>query len=210
MRQQTILKIIALLRAHLDRGFTILEISKKLSIGYRPAHMHISELEKKKVIMTQKVGNAKQCTLNLENAQCRHFLQEGDLQRQEELYAKNTKIKNILSEMLSKMTEQIAASLHCIILFGSYAKGTATKNSDIDLLFMLSDMKDKAVRTHIERICASYHYSHNVRISPMITDQKEFLKMLKSKELSVGKEAKEHGIAIYGSEQFWRLIAWRE
>ena len=46
MRQKTLLKIIGLMRTNLDRGLTILEISKKLKIGYRPAYNHITEMEK--------------------------------------------------------------------------------------------------------------------------------------------------------------------
>src|SRR3989344_979529 len=121
MRRETVLKIVGLFRKNLGKGFTILEISKLLKIGYRPAYNHIIELEEIKAITTKKIGSAKQCSMNLENVQSRHFLQEVDL----------------------------------------------------------------------------------VRIE-------EFKKMLKSKEMNVGKESKEYGIALYGSEQFWRFIAWQE
>ena len=46
MRQKTLLKIIGLMRKNLDKGLTILEISKQLKIGYRPAYNHITEMEK--------------------------------------------------------------------------------------------------------------------------------------------------------------------
>ncbi len=210
MRRETILKIVGLLRKNLGKGFTILKISKLLKIGYRPAYNHIAELEKINAIITKKIGSAKQCSLNLENAQSLHFLQEVDLARKEELYKGNKKLKTILEEIIPKITNQITSSLHSIILFGSHAKRTATKASDIDLLFIVSNIKDKSVREKIERECASYQYSHNVKISPLITDMAEFKKMLKSKEMNVGKEVKEYGIALYGSEQFWRLIAWQE
>ena len=210
MRRETVLKIVGLLRKNLGKGFTILEISKLLKIGYRPAYNHISELEKKSVIIIKKVGSSKQCFLNLEIAQARHYLQEVDLIRKEELYKNNKKLKAILEEVIPKITNQITASLHSVVLFGSHTKGTATKSSDVDLLFIVSDIKDKTVRERIERECASYQHSHNVKISPLITDIEEFKKMLKAKEINVGKEAKEYGIALYGSEQFWRLISWHE
>ncbi len=210
MRRETVLKIVGLLRNNLGKGFTILEISKLLSIGYRPAYNHISELGEKNAIIVKKVGSSKQCFLNLENVQSRHFLQEVDLARKEELYKNNQKLKRILEEIMLKLMNQITASLHSIVLFGSYAKGTATKSSDVDLLFIVSNIKDKAVREKIERECASYQHSHNVKISPIITDVEEFEKMLKSKGMNIGKEAREYGVAFYGSEQFWRLISWQE
>ncbi len=210
MRRETVLKIVGLLRRDLGKEFTILEISKLLKIGYRPAYNHIAELEKINAITTKRIGSAKQCSLNLENAQSLHFLQEIDLARKEELYKNNQKLKAILEELIPKITNQITSSLHSIVLFGSHAKGTATKSSDIDLLFVVSNIKDKTVRDVIERECANYQHSHNIKISPLITNMEEFKKMLKSKYMNVGKEAKDHGIALYGSEQFWRLIAWQE
>jgi len=210
MRHETVLKIVGLMRNKLSHGFTILEISKLLNIGYRPAYNHIAELEKINAITLTKIGNAKQSFLNLENIHCRYFLQEVDLARKEELYTHNQKLKAIIEEIMLKITNQTDASLHSIILFGSYAKGTATKSSDIDLLFIVSNIKDNLVREKIERECASYQHSHNIKISPLITDTEEFKKMLKSKEINVGKEIKEYGISLYGSEQFWRLISWQE
>src|SRR3989338_3519229 len=123
MRHETVLKIVELFRSNLGKGFTILEISKLLKIGYRPAYNHISELAENKAIIIKKVGSSKQCLFNLENAQSRHFLQEVDLARKEKLYKNNQKLKTILEEILPKIINQIAASLHSIILFGSQAKG---------------------------------------------------------------------------------------
>ena len=83
----------------------------------------------------------------------------------------------------------------------------ATKESDIDLLFIVSNLKNKRLREEIERESASYQYSYNAKVSPLITDIGEFKKMLKSKDLNVGKEAREYGISLYGHELFWRIIA---
>ena len=206
MRQKTLLKIIGLMRSKLDEGLTILDISKKLKIGYRPAYNHITEMEKEEIIKVEKVGNAKKCSLNLENAKTRHLLEEIDLERKEELYQKNPKLKQIVEGLISKLTEMFISEIQSIILFGSYAKGTATKQSDIDLLFIISDIKDKNLRESIERESASYQYSYNLKVSPLITNIEEFKKMLKDKELNVGKETKEYGISLYGHEIFWRII----
>ena len=87
------------------------------------------------------------------------------------------------------------------------AKETANKQSDIDLMFIVSDLKNKSLREAIERECASFQYSHNIKISPLITNIEEFKKMLNSRELNVGKETREFGISLYGHELFWRVIA---
>ncbi len=206
MRKETLLKIMKLFRMNLDKGMTILEISKKLNIGYRPAYNHINEMFDNGMININKVGRAKQCFLNLKSEKTRHVLGEVDILRKEKLY-KKTKLKNILKKLIKKLTEKHISKIQSIVLFGSYAKGKAVKDSDIDLLFIVSDMKDKNLREAIERECAGFQHSHNVKVSPLITDGKEFKKMLKAEEMNVGKDVREYGIALYGSEFFWMIIA---
>ncbi|MBI2105439.1 nucleotidyltransferase domain-containing protein [Candidatus Woesearchaeota archaeon] len=205
MRQKTLLKIVQLMRKGLDKGLTILEISKQLKIGYRPAYNHIIEMEKEEIILINKIGNAKQCSLNLSNPKTRHLLESLDISKKEELYKENPKLR-VIDDLILKLIEKFISKIHSIVLFGSYAKGTATKQSDIDLLFITSNLSDKNLREAIERESAGYQYSYNIKISPLITDIEEFKKMLKSKELNVGKEVKEYGISLYGHEIFWRII----
>lgn len=206
MRQKTLLRIIGLMRAKMVRGMTILEISKKLKIGYRPAYNHINEMEKEGIIQIDKIGSAKQCSLNFSSPKTRHLLEYLDIEKKEELYKENPRLK-IVDNLITKLTEKFISKIYSIVLFGSYAKETATKQSDIDILFIVGNMKDRNLRESIERESASYQYSHNIKISPLITDIEEFKKMLNSKELNVGKEVKEHGISLYGHEFFWRIIA---
>ena len=205
MRQKTLLKIIGLMRKELDKGLTILEISKRLKIGYRPAYNHISQMEDERIIQLERIGRTKQCKLNFSSPKTRHLLESVDIIRKEELYKENPKL-NIIDSLILKLTEKFISEIHSIILFGSYVKRKAAKQSDIDLLFIVSDLKDKNLREAIERESASYQYSHNIKISPLITNIGEFKKMLSSKELNVGKEVKEYGVSLYGHELFWRII----
>lgn len=205
MRKETLLKIVGLMRRNLDKGLTILEISKKLKIGYRPAYNHIISMGKEGIVKIEVVGNAKQCLLNLNSSKCRHILEEVDSIKKEEIYMKYPKIKAVIESLLSKLTNTYISEIHSVALFGSYAKGTAIRTSDIDLLFIVSDLKNKQLREEIERESASYQYSHNIKISPLITNIAEFKKMLKAEELNVGKYIRDHGISLYGSEMFWRI-----
>ena len=206
MRQETLLKIIELMRKNIDVGLTISQISKQLKIGYVPAHNHITEMEKEGIIKVVKIGNSKQGRLNLENQKTRHLLQEVDIKRKEQVFNKNHKVKSVIEELISKLNEKYISEILSIVLFGSFAKESVNKQSDIDLMFIVSDLKDKNIRESIERECASYQYSHNIKISPLITNIEELKKMLNSKELNVGKETKEFGISLYGREIFWRVI----
>lgn len=207
MRRKTLLKIMELFRMDLGKGITILQISKRLNIGYRPAYNHIREMDKESMVNIKKVGKAKECFLDLKSEKTRHVLGEVDMVRKERLYKKEPKVKSIIEKLIEKLTKKHISEIHSIVLFGSYAKRKAVKGSDIDILFIVSNMKNKKLRENIERECASSEYSHNITVSPMIIDAVEFRKMLELEELNVGKEVKECGISFYGSEQFWRFVA---
>lgn len=207
MRQKTLMKIIELMRSDLDKGLTILDISKQLKIGYRPAYNHLIEMGKEGIVKIDKVGSSKQCKLNLINQNTKHLLQSLDIIKKENIYKSNPKLKMIIEGLISKLTEKFISDLHSIVLFGSYAKGTATKQSDVDLVFIVNDLKNKQIRELIERESASYQYSYNIKVSPLITDIEELKKMLNAKELNVGKELRDYGISVYGHEMFWRVIA---
>ncbi|MFH1669289.1 MAG: nucleotidyltransferase domain-containing protein [Candidatus Woesearchaeota archaeon] len=206
MRKETLLKIMTLFRENLDRGLTIRQVSQTLKIGYRPAYNHITSMEEQGIITIEQVGNAKQSLLNLKSENCRHLLEEVGMQQKEELFNKHTKLKNIIESITKKLTEKYISEIHSMILFGSYAKGKPTAGSDMDILFIVSDIKDKALMEGIERECASFQYSHNIQVSPVITDIPELKKMLEAEQLTVGKEAREYGIPLYGSEKFWRAV----
>ncbi|MHC1776933.1 MAG: nucleotidyltransferase domain-containing protein [Lentimicrobium sp.] len=47
----------------------------------------------------------------------------------------------ILSEFRKKVSDLYGQRLRKVILYGSYARGKATQNSDIDLMIVLSDME---------------------------------------------------------------------
>ena len=195
------------MRKELDKGLTILDISKRLKIGYRPAYNHINSMSKEGIIRVERVGNSKQCSLNLDSSKARNLLVESDQIKKNEVYEQYPKIKAVIENLVSKLTDEYISEIHSIVLFGSYVKGTAIKTSDIDILFIVFDLKNKQVREGIERESASYQYSHNIKVSPLITDITEFKKMLKDDGLNVGKEIREYGISLYGSEMFWRLVA---
>src|SRR3989344_4770058 len=101
MRQKTLLKIIGLMRTNLDKGLTILEISKKLKIGYRPAYNHIISMGKEGIVKIETIGNAKQSFLDLNSPKCRHILEELDSIKKEETYKQYPKIEAVIESLIS-------------------------------------------------------------------------------------------------------------
>ncbi|MEK6864574.1 MAG: nucleotidyltransferase domain-containing protein [Nanoarchaeota archaeon] len=207
MRKETLLKIIGLFRKNIGKGMTMLEIAKTLKIGYRPAYNHLLAMQKEGIITINEVGRAKQCLLNLKSERARVLLQEADIARKDELFKANAKLRNVFEALIPKIESHLLTEIRSIILFGSYARGGATKSSDVDLLFIIDNISNKALRQEIERECAGVMYSNNIKVSPAFADIAEFRKMLASRELNIGKEAKDYGLPVFGLELFWEMVA---
>ncbi len=88
-----------------------------------------------------------------------------------------------------------------MLLFGSYAKKTQSKESDIDLMFIAPD-SDEKFESKIRNIA---------RIIPLklhinVFKESEFKAMKNSKILTVGQEVINSNIILYGIENYYELI----
>lgn len=69
------------------------------------------------------------------------------------------------------LTSKISADILKIVLFGSFAKGKETEESDLDVLILSSD--GKAVREEIAKIAFSLQMDYQIPIEPIIENVEE-------------------------------------
>ena len=105
-----------------------------------------------------------------------YFIKDNLIARRMVINSENYKLIKILTKhsWVSPLFKQILEECKCslIILFGSYAKGLATENSDIDIFIETSDIK---IKRHIEQL----HHKLSVKIGKFNKDDlliKEILK----------------------------------
>ena len=79
-----------------------------------------------------------------------------------------------------------------IILFGSRAKGTYTKNSDYDFILVSSDFKGIKFTDRISKIYPYWKYNNS--IEPLCYTSKEFEKL--KRQITIVREAVKEGIEI--------------
>ncbi len=107
--------------------------------------------------------------------------------------------KNILAAFVGY--EQV---LSCCV-FGSYARRGATKNSDLDLMFIV---KDYAARKSIIQGCSELATSIGIEVSPVIFSGKDFKIALGSKDPGVASVlGHAQRLIIIGAEEFLRLTS---
>ncbi|MFT7615790.1 MAG: putative nucleotidyltransferase [Candidatus Woesearchaeota archaeon] len=181
-----LIQILKHLITHSEKEFTIRELSIVRDINYKSAYEAIEKLHKEEIISVIKKGNTKLCkfTKKFTNSV---YISENE--RLEDALT-NSNLKVIHKEIQKVKSQAI------ILLFGSYAKGTQTKKSDIDLL-IISD-NTKSFEKAISWIPKKLHIT-----SITYTD---FDLMLKSKEFTVVSEAIKSNIIICGVEDYYRFI----
>ena len=171
----------------------IRSISEKTKIDYKNVYMILKDLETQGIIKRVMFGKSARIIL-IEKLNPDIF--QAEYERREELL-KNKNLKVMLDYFKGMET-----SMYVMLLFGSYAKRTNTKHSDIDLMFIVSDSTEKEMERKIGSI---------VGIIPMnihmnVFKEKDFIAMKKSKDITVGSEAIAHNVILHGIEQYYEMI----
>ena len=200
MMKEIQIKIIGLFSKQLDQELTIHQIKNKLNRSYHYIYDNASELIQQKMLNKKKQGHSTVCSLNFKNEKTKALLILNSIEEKEHFLKKS--LKPLFIKLINNLTSKI--EIFSIILFGSYAKGTESKQSDIDLL-IITEKKDK--NKVIPREIQALETTYGIEINPVILTKKMFEGMLWAKaELNVGKEALANHIVLHGAECFWKLV----
>ncbi len=137
-------------------------IAKKLNESHSTVSRKLKNLKKENVIDSRKEGRNKVFYLK-KSVVSQTYILQAELNKRTKLLRHNPELGIIFDEILKKTDEKL------IMLFGSYAKGLAKKDSDIDIYI---ETKNRNVKTIIEEI----HSKINVKIgdfnvkSPLIKE----------------------------------------
>jgi predicted nucleotidyltransferase len=182
------LKIINHLGKHICEEFTMHELSKATDIPYATFHRTIAKIDD--AIKTRSVGKAKTITLNTEYPLNKAYLAISSEEEKKEFLKNSPIIRKITTETKTEDT---------VLVFGSYAKGTQRKDSDIDIMVI-----NKTGKKDIS--FSRYETLFKVKINPMFFTEKEFKQMIREKEENVGKQALKNHIILKSPEKLWALV----
>ena len=184
---QTEIKIIKFLLAG-RKNCTIREISKGIKSDYKITHTAMHKLLKKGVLESKKIGQSVQVSLT---GKFTKEVYEAEDQRRHELM-KNSDFKVLFSYLKDLKFQFIA------LIFGSHAKGTAGKHSDIDLMVICEKTSQKSVENKTSLLSIDIHLS--------VFTYEELIQMAKSREFTVVSEAMKNRVFLTGVEDYYRLI----
>jgi len=181
--------ILRILIENRQENWNIRKLSKIRKINYKSAYNAIMALEKQGAIRLQSLGNTTICSFSNKFSP---LVFEAEYERRNDLI-KDKNFKIIYSR-LNELKYPFVS-----LLFGSWAKKTASKNSDIDILFIVSDEKtEKELRHEISLIPLEIHAT--------FVNYKDFINMANSREFSVVTEAIKKNIILTGIEEYYRIL----
>ena len=161
-------KIIKLFYDDLYSEFTINELATKTNISYSYVHRQVEELESKGILIVTQRTNRKYCKPNYNNPEVKVSFVKISNQIAEDFLKKRDKIFFVVEKLLSVLPQKTDFNLLSVILFGSLAKKTDSKKSDIDLFILVPSKKkyDDIIDTE----CAALSRGFGIEINPMVSE----------------------------------------
>ena len=179
---------------HKNEELNILNISKAMKMDYKNVYSIIKRLEKMSLVKIETFGQSSRVKLS---KLVYPIVFEAEFERRKEIL----KNKN-LTVMLNSFKRAIQSKLYVLLLFGSYAKKTQTKSSDIDLLFICPNGLQDVFEKDINRVSRSVP----LPLHPMVVSESQFIEMINAKEPNVGQEALKNNVILYGIEPYYKII----
>jgi predicted nucleotidyltransferase len=178
--------VISLYTGDYNARFYLREIAKLANIPLKTCQDVLVGLEKEKILKSKVEGKNKYFSLNLDNINVKFALAKAEIHKTELLLEKYSEFKTFLKAI---DTNSI------MIVFGSFARFKADKNSDVDL-FIIADEEEKL----------PYHLlAHKIHLKNL--KEESFRKAINEKEPLI-KEIENNHIILNNHSSYVNIF-WR-
>ncbi|HII29948.1 hypothetical protein COT48_02425 [Candidatus Woesearchaeota archaeon CG08_land_8_20_14_0_20_47_9] len=184
---ETHLRVLSLFTNGFDKEYYIREVGKLLKISPRTAQLILDDLEKKGILESKTKGKIRAYAIK-RTCSSQRYITFSELYKTITFLEKNLFIREII--------EKIIPFINGIgIIFGSYAKGTANKESDLDIF-----IAGRYDGQEIKKISKTYGIEISVKCYPLKTFEKNLPNDILLKEI-----LKNH-VVFLNSELFVRMV----
>ncbi len=190
---KTTLKILGLYRNDYKRTLHLRQISREAEVDVKAIQLQLKKLEKMNILSGITKGRNKEFSLNLSNSTVKYYMILAETFASINYLEKKFIIKKIVSEI----GNQIEGT---IILFGSFAKGEETEESDVDLFVLTKKRLDENAFAETGNLVGR-------EISLKCTNKKRFLKGLEDGDPLIREVVSDH-IILKGIDDFCDIM-WR-
>ena len=195
MYDKTEIRILELI--YLSPGIHKRELSKQLTLGMPSIDYGLKKIIK--LIKLKKSGNQINYFLDYSKEELTISLNSVEHSRFEKLPAKvKLSVNDFLKELYAKPV--------IVVIFGSYASGSYTKSSDIDILLVFQKIDDSK---RIENTAKKTSMKTNTQLNPVYLNYQEFKESFHNPTKEFFKKLKKDKIILIGIE-WWRQLVYEE
>ena len=196
MLTESQLKIFEPLTKNILKEYSIKEI--KESCGEKSNNaisLALKKFKDENLVKEKRVGRSLLYTLNIENELVFNYIQ----------LINTKKIPKLALRAIERVKEDVEkhTSFFSIVIFGSYATGKQTKDSDLDIAVFI---EEESKRKIIESALKSSELKTPLQIHGQVISKDEFLEMLKVDSENLGKQIARKHLSIYNSHIFYSLL----
>ena len=174
---------------------SINQLAQKIKLAYPHVYHSVQELEKRELLDITTTGRSSLCRVRFDHPE---LLAIASMETSQGFLSKYLHINNLFHQL----TEELSAELYIALIFGSYAKGKATKKSDIDLFFIVQEKsKIEAFKNKINSVLNKLNYKVDFEVSTLDW----FYEMLGEKN-TVGREIFESSIILHNAEAYFYVV----
>jgi len=195
MYDKTEIRILELI--YLNPGIHKRELSKQLKLGMPSIDYGLKKISR--LIKQKKSGNQINYFLDYSKEELISLLNIVEYSRFERLPAK---VRLAINDFLKELSEKPIIA----VIFGSYASGNYTKNSDIDILLVFQKIEDSK---KIENTAKKISMKTNTQLNPVYLSYQEFKESFHNSTKEFFKKLKKDKIILNGIE-WWRQLVYEE
>ncbi|MDT7858728.1 MAG: nucleotidyltransferase domain-containing protein [Candidatus Aenigmarchaeota archaeon] len=179
-------------------GINISELVKETRTAPNIIYKHINDLKNSEVIKEVEIGKnrMKKIYPNLKSENGKLVFSLIEMQKKEEFFVKYKSLKGPFIQLLQNLPNNVV----CILVFGSYARFSAEKESDLDLLFITTNNKTEKIERILEESFVTFG-----KVSARLITIDEFTKS-KDTDTMLKQIIKEH-ICVFNACKFVELIS---
>ena len=190
------LKIFEPLTRNMLKEYSIKEI--KESCGEKSNNaltLALKKFKEENLVKERRIGRSLLYTLNIDNELVFNYIQ----------LINTRKIPKQALRAIERIKEDVErhTSFFSIVIFGSYAIGKQTKESDFDVAVFIEEENKRKI---IESALKSSELKTPLKIHGHVISKDEFLEMLRVDEENLGKQIARKHLSIYNSNIFYSLL----
>lgn len=166
-------------------GWTGRQLARELDVSPTTANKFLKELVSEGVVNIKGVGKSHLYSLNEKSYIVKKMLKP--------FFEKEKNILDTVASLIKKAISKTGVKVESVAIFGSIAQKKETSKSDIDLLVVINDLRDKKkIETGLDKIFLKIVQDFQTVISPYVLSSTQFKKRYREKLPVINEILKSH------------------